>query len=158
MPTRRSLAHLGLDRTDIPFKQLCAIANKVRPDPPDDIEWKHRIKAHVWSDGFRLPPSRTVYKAIDAITFTTRRIRSAAPQTPPVRTPDPRPWPVMPRARGPQDFTPLAALCPPPPSPICGCSKPISGRTPLTCDRETGHEGDHGVRNVAGELIVRWSR
>ena len=148
-------------REEIPFKRLCAIARELRME--DDIEWKHGIKDRCWQLGFRLPESRTVYKAIDAIRFLDRRHPQPRPAVsrpipPPALNSAACPFPEIPRLRGPSDFVPLSSLLPPRPSSVCGCSKPVSGRSPLRCTREAGHAGDHGVHNVVGELLVRWAQ
>ena len=147
------------DRRIPSFKHLCRLATEeiIRAPAIDDVEWKERIKATAVDIGYRCPTSRDVYRAIDAVSFVRRRRVSPRPAAA-TATPVPGdPFPEIPRVRGPADLTALASLCPPTPSHACGSSKPISGRTPLVCNLEVGHAGDHGVRNH-GLVLVRWSR
>jgi hypothetical protein len=146
------------ERPEVPFKRLCAIATELRAD--DDIEWKHRVKDRVWELGFRLPHSNLVYRAIDAIKFTRSGNRIVQRPLPPPRSSPAVTEPVRPWTRQAQEsegFVPVSSLSPRPPENACGCSKPVTGRPPLTCTRPAGHDGDHGLHSH-GLLLVRWSR
>jgi hypothetical protein len=44
----------------------------------------------------------------------------------------------------------------PTPSTICGHVQRVSGRPPLVCERDDGHDGRHAVLDDTGAAIAQW--
>jgi hypothetical protein len=125
----------------------------------DDIAWKERIKARANQIGWRVPMTREVYRAIDAVSHASRRRHQ--PSAPPLTTHDalttePDPLPDLRRTTS-TGFVQVGTMSPTTSGNVCGNSKTVSGASPLVCNREAGHAGDHGMASH-GVVIVRWSR
>jgi hypothetical protein len=144
------------------FRYLCRLAREEIAHAPtmDDAEWNDRIRTRAMETGHRDPQRRDVYRVIDLVANSVRHIRrhpAARPSTAPPRE-APNPFPDLPRSRGPADLTSIATIArASTPSTVCGNSKPVSGRSPLVCNRPAGHEGDHGL-SIHGLDVVRWGR
>lgn len=137
------MALRATEPADIPWRQLIEVTKKQQGQgaTTSELDWMERVRAQVILEGWSSPRSRRLYQAIDAVKAASRKRR------PMLAAGTYRQGPARPL---------VASLSPTLSASSCGCSKPVSGRSPLRCNRDAGHAPPHGVRLPSGELIVRW--
>ena len=149
----------------IPWRRLCAIASTERQQCDSYSEWKGRIVDRMIALGYRVD-APALDRAIQASATAAMRAKDpqarwlwtqAPPSMPPSQQPAPPPDPtIQPHGQRSGQWTQPARLAMR--SSICGALKKTSGPA-LTCTREAGHDGDHGMSlKPGGVIFVRWAR